>query len=56
MVAAHDRSSGSPVGFVRDPIARKLRVATWALLETFLARGPDALPQARALFARAVHA
>jgi amidase len=131
-----DRSSGAPIGFVRDPIARKLRIATWtrtvmglepeppvrraydeavalltelghsvepipppmldgpalgdafyvvsgaavagivesvdqlrgvpvqteelepftwALLESFLARGPDALPQARALFAQAVH-
>ncbi|WP_257463105.1 amidase family protein [Archangium lipolyticum] len=132
-----DRSSGTPVGFVREPIARKLRIATWtrtmmgeepepavrraydeavalltglghsvepiappgfdraalsdaffivsgaaiagivemidqtrgvpvqsdelepftwALVETFLARGPDALPQSRAVFARAVHA
>jgi amidase len=132
-----DRSSGAPVGFVRDPIARTLRIAawtptvmglepeptvrrahdeavalltglghrvepiappvfdgpslgdafflvsgaavagvvervdqtrdvpvqhdelepfTWALLETFLARGPDALPRARAVFAQAVHA
>ncbi|MCY1078296.1 amidase [Archangium lansingense] len=132
-----DRSSGTPVGFVREPIARKLRIATWtrtmlgaepeppvrraydeavalltelghqvepivpppfdgpalsdafflvtgaaiagvvemmdqtrdvpvqsdelepftwALIETFLARGPDALPYARAVFAQAVHA
>ncbi len=132
-----DRSSGAPVGFVREPIARKLRIATWtrtvmgaepeppvrraydeavalltelghrvepiapprfdgpalgdafflvagaavagivetvdqtrgmpvqtdelepftwALVETFLARGPDALPRARAAFAQAVHA
>ncbi|QRN96497.1 amidase [Archangium violaceum] len=131
-----DRSRGAPVGFVRDPIARKLRIATWtrtvmgsepepavrraydeavalltelghevepiappafdgpalgdafflvsgaaiagvvelvdrtrdipvqsdelepftwALVDTFLARGPDALPQSRAVFARAVH-
>ncbi|PTL85987.1 amidase [Vitiosangium sp. GDMCC 1.1324] len=130
-----DRSSGAPVGFVREPIARKLRIATWtrtmmgaepepavrraydeavalltelghrvepiappgfdapvlsdafflvagaaiadivervdqlrgmpvqndelepftwALVETFLARGPDALPQSRAAFAKAV--
>jgi amidase len=132
-----DRSSGTPVGFVREPIARKLRIATWtrtvmgeepepavrraydeavalltelehqvepitppvfdgpvlgdafflvagaavasivervdqtrglpvqtdelepftwALVETFLARGPDALPRARAAFAQAVQA
>jgi amidase len=132
-----DRSSGTPVGFVRDPIARKLRIATWtrtilgaepeppvrraydeavalltelghgvepippppfdgpalrdayflvvgaaiagvvevvdqtrgvpvqsdelepftwALVETFLARGPDALPQSRAVLARAARA
>jgi amidase len=132
-----DRSSGEPVGFVRAPIARKLRIATWtrtvmgmepeppvrraydeavalltelghvvepivpppfdgpalgdafflvagaaiagivdridqmrgepvqseelepftwALMETFLERGPDALPHSRAVFAQAVHA
>lgn len=132
-----DRSSGTPVGFVREPLARPLRIATWtrtvmgqepepavrrayeeavalltglghhvepiapppfegpelgdafflvsgaaiagivdmldqtrgvpvqtdelepftwALVETFLARGPDALPWSRAVFARAVHA
>jgi amidase len=132
-----DRSSGAPVGFVREPLTRKLRIAawtrtvmgtepeprvrraydeavalltglghivepiappsfdspalgdaflivagaavagivdtvdqtrdlpvqrdelepyTWALAEAFLARGADALPRARATFARAVHA
>ncbi|WP_375768830.1 amidase family protein [Archangium gephyra] len=132
-----DRSGGAPVGFVREPLARKLRIAawtrtpqgtepepavrraydealalltglghlvvpieppsfdspalgdafllvagaavagivesvdqtrdlpvqrdelepyTWALADTFLARGDDALPRARATFARAVHA
>ena len=34
----------------------ELEPFTWALIETFLARGPDALPQARATFAQAVHA
>lgn len=40
-----------------DPVQREeLEPFTWALVETFLARGPDALPRARAAFADAVHA
>jgi amidase len=39
------------------PVQRdELEPYTWALAETFLARGADALPQARAAFARAVRA
>jgi amidase len=34
----------------------ELEPFSWALVETFLARGPDALPQSRAVFAQAVHA
>ncbi|MFY0579688.1 amidase [Cystobacter fuscus] len=34
----------------------ELEPFTWALVDSYLARGPDALPRARAAFARAVHA
>lgn len=42
----------------QTPYGRRLEESglTWALVETFLERGPDALPRARTLFARAVHA
>lgn len=39
------------------PVQRdELEPYTWALADTFLARGADALPRARATFAQAVHA
>jgi amidase len=34
----------------------ELEPFTWALVESFLSRGPDALPHSRAVFAQAVHA
>ncbi|HZI04393.1 MAG TPA: amidase family protein [Archangium sp.] len=42
----------------RDPPVQRdeLEPYTWAVADTFLASGPDALPRARATFARAVHA
>ncbi|NMO16016.1 amidase [Pyxidicoccus fallax] len=40
-----------------EPVQRdELEPFTWVLVEDFLARGPDALPQARTTFARAVRA
>jgi amidase len=45
-----DRSRGEPVQ------REELEPFTWALVDTFLARGPSALPQARAVFADAVRA
>ena len=49
IVDAVDQSRDVPVQ------ADELEPFTWALLEAFLARGPDALPRSRAAFARAVH-
>lgn len=40
LAITEDRSNGEPVGFVRDPIAQKLRVATWT--QTMLGEEPDA--------------
>ncbi|MBI5536753.1 MAG: amidase [Deltaproteobacteria bacterium] len=45
-----DRMRGEPVQ------TEELEPFTWELVETFLSRGPDALPQSRATFARAVQA
>jgi amidase len=45
-----DRMRGEPVQ------RHELEPFTWALVETFLTRGPDALPRARAAFAEAVRA
>ncbi len=45
-----DPSSGEPVGFVRDPIGRKLRIATW----TRTASGAEAAERARRAHAEAV--
>jgi amidase len=45
-----DRMRGEPVQ------REELEPFTWALVETFLARGPDALAHARAAFAEAVRA
>jgi amidase len=43
-----DRARGEPVQ------REELEPFTWALIDTFLARGPQALPRARAAFAEAV--
>ncbi|MFP2925704.1 amidase [Pyxidicoccus sp. 3LG] len=40
-----DRSGGTPVGFVREPVARKLRIATWT--RTMMGAEPE-LPARRA--------
>lgn len=48
LVENMDRMRGVPVQ------AEELEPFTWALVETFLARGPDALPHCRATFAKAV--
>ncbi|WNG44221.1 amidase [Archangium minus] len=45
-----DRSSGSPVGFVRAPIARKLRIATW----TRTVMGTEPEPSVRRAYDEAV--
>ncbi|MBI2395381.1 MAG: hypothetical protein HYV09_37775 [Deltaproteobacteria bacterium] len=45
-----DRMRGSPVQ------TRELEPFTWALVEAFQARGPDALPWSRGVFAEAVRA
>ncbi len=50
IVDATDQRRGSPVQ------TEELEPFTWALVEAFLARGPDALAWARAQLARAVHA
>ena len=50
VVELMDRSRGEPVQ--RD----ELEPFAWALVDGFLARGPDALPRARAAFARAAAA
>lgn len=50
IVDSLDRMRGTPVQ--RD----QLEPFTWALVDTFIARGPDALPTARETFARAVAA
>jgi amidase len=50
IVETADRTRDLPVQ------SHELEPFTWALMEAFLARGPDALPRARATLAQAVHA
>lgn len=50
VVGMMDRLRGEPVQ------EEELEPFTWALVETFLARGAEALPYSRAVFARAVQA
>ena len=45
-----DRSSGTPFGFVREPIARKLRIAAWT--RTVLGTEPE--PPVRRAHAEAI--
>jgi amidase len=45
-----DRASGTPVGYVREPLARKLRIATW----TRTAMGEEPEPAVRAAYDDAV--
>jgi amidase len=45
-----DRSSGAPAGFVREPLARKLRIATW----TRTAMGTEPEPTVRRAYDEAL--